>query len=109
LEVEAAVTDSGKRMIGGLAAVFFLAAFPPAVEAAPWWRNASLEREQNRPNDFRPERRAPGYYAPGKGFRRGNGGWDMQRPRRLSPEERFQLRRDIRDAGRKIYPLHHHR
>jgi hypothetical protein len=33
----------------------------------------------------------------------------MQRPRRLSPEERFQLRRDIRDAGRKIYPLHHHR
>jgi len=27
-----------------------------------------------------------------------------QRPQRLSPEERRQLRSDIRDAGREIYP-----
>jgi hypothetical protein len=104
-KMEAAVTDSGKRMIGGLAAVFFLAALPPAAEAAHWWRNTSLEREQSRPGDFRPERRGPGYSMPGKGFHRG---WEMQQ-RRLSPEERFQLRRDIRDAGRKIYPLRRHR
>ncbi len=32
--------------------------------------------------------------------RRGEG----QRPPRLSPEERRQLRSDIRDAGREIYP-----
>jgi len=31
-------------------------------------------------------------------------GSDGQRPPRLSPEERRQLRRDIKDAGREIYP-----
>jgi len=29
---------------------------------------------------------------------------EEQRPQRLSPEERRQLRSDIRDAGREIYP-----
>ena len=31
-------------------------------------------------------------------------------PRRLSPEERRQLRRDVQDAGRDVYskPTHHH-
>lgn len=29
---------------------------------------------------------------------------EAQRPQRLSPEERRQLRRDIKDAGREIYP-----
>ena len=31
-------------------------------------------------------------------------GGEGQRPPRLSPEERRQLRSDIRDAGREIYP-----
>lgn len=29
---------------------------------------------------------------------------ETQRPQRMSPEERRQLRRDIKDAGRQIYP-----
>lgn len=34
-----------------------------------------------------------------------NDGGDNRRPQqRLSPEERRQLRRDIQDAGRQIYP-----
>jgi hypothetical protein len=32
------------------------------------------------------------------------GGRDESRPQRFSPEERRQLRRDIQDAGREIYP-----
>lgn len=32
-------------------------------------------------------------------------GSEEQRPQRLSPEERRQLRRDIKDAGREIYPF----
>jgi hypothetical protein len=98
------VTDSGKYMIGGLVAIFLLAMFPPAGEAAPERRYGLTEREQDRPV-FRPERRVPGYSGSGGSFRR-NGERGMQRPRRLSPEERSQLRRDIRDAGREIY---HHR
>lgn len=31
-------------------------------------------------------------------------GSETQRPQRMSPEERHQLRRDIKDAGRQIYP-----
>ena len=29
---------------------------------------------------------------------------ETPRPQRMSPEERRQLRRDIKDAGRQIYP-----
>ncbi len=36
-------------------------------------------------------------------FQRRDGGQEQQRPPRLSPEERRQLRRDIKDAGREIY------
>lgn len=31
-------------------------------------------------------------------------GSETPRPQRMSPEERRQLRRDIKDAGRQIYP-----
>ena len=31
---------------------------------------------------------------------------ETPRPQRMSPEERRQLRRDIKDAGRQIYPAH---
>jgi hypothetical protein len=104
------VMDSGKRMIGGLAAVLFLAVFPQMAEAAPAWRHGPSEREQNR-QDFQPERRGPGYSRSGESFRRSgekDAQRDMRRQRRLSPEERSQLRRDIRDAGREIYPSRHH-
>ena len=61
-------------------------------------------RETNRQNGWqRPE--PPGYARDGnrQGFPR-NDRADAPRPQRLSPEERRQLRRDIKDAGRTIYP-----
>lgn len=36
-------------------------------------------------------------------FQRRDGGQEQQRPPRLSPEERRQLRQDIKDAGREVY------
>ena len=45
--------DYGKRIVGGLAAVLLLAAFPPMAEAGPW-KYASPEREQNRQSDLQP-------------------------------------------------------
>ena len=47
---------------------------------------APPQRDAQRPNDRRYE------------------GRDESRPQRFSPEERRQLRRDIQDAGREIYP-----
>ncbi len=95
--------DSGKRMIGGLAVVLLLAAFPPLADAGPW-RYASPQREQSQRNDFQPNRRGP-EQGDGRGaYPRRSEDREMQRPQRLSPEERSQLRRDIKDAGREIYP-----
>lgn len=94
--------DYGKRIVGGLAAVLLLAAFPPMAEAGPW-KYASPEREQNRQSDLQPGRRGS-EQGDGRGaYPRRNDDRDMQRPQRLSPEERSQLRRDIKDAGREIY------
>ncbi|MDR2787530.1 MAG: hypothetical protein LBD06_04060 [Candidatus Accumulibacter sp.] len=94
--------NSGKRMIGGLAIAFLFVMSAPAVEAGPW-KYAASEREARRRNDFQPGERRPD---DGRGphYRR-NGERDARpRSHRLSPEERSQLRRDIRDAGREIYP-----
>jgi hypothetical protein len=96
----------GKRMIGGLAIALLSMISMSVAEAGPWGRGVS-EREQSRQGDYQPGRRGHG-----PGDRRGSyhqrrdGERDMrpQRPQRLSPEERSQLRRDIKDAGREIYP-----
>ncbi len=92
-----------KRMIkGGIAAVLVLALVIPLTHA-----NAQNNREiregvrrggaqdQLQPRYPREERRPY--------FQRNEGG-EAQRPQRLSTEERRQLRRDIKDAGREIYP-----
>jgi hypothetical protein len=113
-----AVTNWCRKTIGGLAAALFLAAFPPAAGAAPWDIGSAL-RDAGRPANAQPGRRgpAPGD-ARGPAYRRGadrdarpgmgqeprrDMGRESRREPRLSPEERSQLRRDIKDAGRQIY------
>ncbi|MDR2112762.1 MAG: hypothetical protein LBQ62_06660 [Candidatus Accumulibacter sp.] len=95
----------GKRMIGGLAIALFTMMSIPAVEADSW-KKGSSEREQNRQNEYQPGRRGPGN-GRGPHYRRHGERDVQQRPHRLSPEERSQLRRDIKDAGREIYPSRH--
>ena len=95
-----------KRMIngciGGVAAALLACAvsIPPA-QAEPLSARELREgiRKNNAQNQqqLRNQREAKRPY-----FQRKEGG-DEQRPPRLSPEERRQLRRDIKDAGREIY------
>jgi hypothetical protein len=95
------VTNSGKRGIGGLVIALLFVLPVPAAEAGPW--GAGPRHQESRQSDLQPARRGSG---PGDGqeqHRQRRGEKDMQQ-RRLSPEERSQLRRDIRDAGREIYP-----
>lgn len=91
-----------KRMTGaGIAAVLALALLAPVAHAAPL--NEREWREEMRKGNARPQ--APSYEqrdARRPYFQRRENG-EEQRPARLSPDERRQLRRDIRDAGREIY------
>lgn len=105
--------NSGGWTIGALAMLLLMTMFAPVSMAEPLIRN-STEREHRRADDFRSGWRGPDE---GRGpYRRGGrdearderGERDAPRPHRLSPEERSRLRRDIRDAGREIYPHRHH-
>jgi len=93
---------SAKRMIGcAIAAVLALAlTLPPAYAAAPSTPDAREKpRPPGGPNLQQPRntREAKRPYA-----KRNEAG--EAPPPRMSPEERKQLRRDVKDAGREIYP-----
>jgi hypothetical protein len=91
--------NTGTRLFGSLAIVFLLAMSMSAAEAEPW-RQGPYARERNRQSDFQPRRPDDRR----ESYRQRNDERGMQRQHRLSPEERSQLRRDIRDAGKEIYP-----
>ncbi len=81
------------------------------VLASPWaLANPGNERYQvrqaNRQNGMQRQQppNNPPRDAQQQGFQRDYGGGEAQRSQRMSPEERRQLRRDIRDAGREVYP-----
>ena len=90
-----------KRMInGGMAAVLALALVVPFAHAnLVSVRNV---REGNRQGTGQYQQHNP-REVQRQEFQRKEGG-EEQRAQRLSPEERRQLRRDIKDAGREIYP-----
>jgi hypothetical protein len=90
----------GKWMTGGLALVFSFFMMPaPAAEASPWKYAASEHEEYRQKNVRRKQGEGRGPH-----YRRDRQRDMPSRPHRLSPEERSQLRRDIEDAGREIYP-----
>ena len=96
---ESIVPVSIKQMITGCVAAALVAAAPLA-HAAPWGdrllRDGAKQgnRQEQQSADQRDVQRSM----------RQSGRGDEQRPQRLSLEERRQLRRDIQDAGREIYP-----
>jgi hypothetical protein len=105
-EMKKDVAMNSRRQMLAESLVVLLLTFVPAVsEAAPWGDGGRHSR--NMQEDFQPERRGEaddrsgGYRG---GYYRRDDDRDMQHHRRLSPEERSQLRRDVRDAGREIYP-----
>ena len=92
---------SVKRIINGcMAAVLALALVVPFAHANPL--NDRNVREGKRSGAGQYQQRNS-REAQRQDFQRKEGG-EEQRPQRLSPEERRQLRRDIKDAGREIYP-----
>lgn len=90
-----------KRMIGAVAVAFVWALSVPAVQANPW--NVYSVREGGRQNGAEGQR-ANRQGEDRRQYYQRDDGRDAQRAQRLSPDERRQLRRDIRDAGREIYP-----
>jgi hypothetical protein len=88
-----------KRMIsGGIAAVLAVALAMPLAFATTAAGRDVREKNPKGSSQNQQQTRKPRPYAQ----RQGSG--DEQRPQRLSPEERRQLRRDIKDAGSEIYP-----
>jgi len=86
-----------KRLVsGGMAAVLALALIVPTTLA-----NTLAGRDVREKNV-----KGTGQYQPvphQRNYAKRNEGGEVQRPQRLSPEERRQLRRDIKEAGREIY------
>lgn len=97
--VEIGVLRLGKPMIGAVVLAFACALAAPAAEAQTTVPFGYSVRERGRPEA------APGQRAARQGDdRRQSLQREPQRQQRLSPEERQQLRRDIKDAGRELYP-----
>ena len=79
-----------------MAVMLALALTPAHAEQAREGRGREANRPDARYGDrqVRAPRRSPQAQRPG----------EEPRAQRLSPEERQQLRRDIKDAGKEIYP-----
>lgn len=92
--------NSGKRVIGGFAIVLLFVMSVPAANAGPW--GFGPKRQEIWQSDLQPVRQGPDE-ARGPDHRRHGEKDGKHRPRRLSPEEHSQLRRDIKDAGKEIY------
>jgi hypothetical protein len=102
---EGVVMNSGKRLIGGLAIVpivLFCVMFASAAEAAPWW-DFGPKHQESWQSDLQPARSPESEEEQTRHHPRHGEKGTQQRPRRLSPEEHHQLRRDIKDAGKEIY------
>ncbi|GHU05426.1 hypothetical protein FACS1894158_08190 [Betaproteobacteria bacterium] len=99
--------NTGKRLFGRLAIVFLFMMSMSAVEAEPW-RSGPYVREGNRQDNFQPGRQS---LAPDNrqrpSYQRNDDRGVQRQQQRLSPEERSRLRRDIREAGKEIYPPRH--
>ena len=91
----------GKRMIGAIGIALVCALSMPVAQAGSWNFSPSV-REGGRQEDFQ-RQKGSRQAEPGRQNYRREDGRDAQRAQRLSPEERQQLRRDIKDAGRELY------
>ena len=98
------VSGLGRWMIGSFAIVFACLLVVPVANANPWYGYGYYSvregEKQAGPRQGRHDdaRQPPHYQRKHRGE-----GRDPQRAQRMSPEERRQLRRDVRDAGREVY------
>lgn len=96
-----AVVQFGKRIMGAVGMALMCAFSIPGAHAVSLDFNPSIrdagrqDNLQGQKGRWQDEERRPNY--------RREDARDAQRAQRLSPEERQQLRRDIKDAGRELY------
>lgn len=101
--------DSHKRIIGCFAVALACVVAIPAG-AADFWPGQGYQLARRgdggRGDDYRQGGRQSRDDGRQQNYQRGQRDDDRgaQRGQRMSPEERRQLRRDVRDAGREIYP-----
>lgn len=92
-----------ERMISvGIAAVIALVVAMPVAYAET--SNERHVREGKRPGGSQSQQQSRNPREARRPYAKRNEGGDQLRSQRLSPEERRQLRRDIKDAGSEIYP-----
>ncbi|MEI7429638.1 MAG: hypothetical protein WCL27_04215 [Betaproteobacteria bacterium] len=90
-----------KKMISsGMASMLLLALLSAPVYANPFGGRQVREGGRQGGGQFQPQNPRDGQ----RFNQQRNDGREADRPQRLSPDERRQLRRDIQDAGREIYP-----
>jgi hypothetical protein len=92
-----------ERMIGmGIAAVVALVVAMPVVHAEALKERHAREGRRQGGGQSQQQSRNP--HEAQRPYAKRSEGSDEQRTQRLTPEERRQLRRDIKDAGSEIYP-----
>lgn len=93
--------ETDKRIVGR-PAFLLLAVLALCGVASSAWAEKYARQDDDRPRETRQapqsDREEPAYR---RDERR-----EAQRPQRMSPEERSQMRRDIKNAGREIYTPH---
>ena len=94
-----------KRMMGAIGIALVCVLSMPVAQAGQW-DFGPLVREGGRQESFQGQKGSRQAEEGRQNYRREDGR-DAQRAQRLSPEERQQLRRDIKDAGREVYRPRH--
>ncbi len=97
----AAVVQLSKRMISAISIALVWTLSMSAAQAGPWNYGPSV-REGSRQESYPGQRGGRQSDDRRQSYQREEGR-DARRAQRMSPEERQQLRRDIRDAGREVY------
>ena len=90
-----------KRMISAVAIALVWTLSMSEVQAGPWNYGPSV-REGTRQESYQGQRGGRPPEDRRQSYQREEGR-DARRSQRMSPEERQQLRRDIKDAGREVY------
>ena len=89
-----------RRLMAAMTMAMVLLLAMPAAQAMPGGgRFGGYGQRQNGPQREQREQREQRQFPPQRQDQA-----DAPRPQRLSPEERRQLRRDVHEAGRDLYP-----
>ena len=91
----------GKRMMGAIGIALVCALNMPVAQAGSW-NFSPLVRDGSRQEGYQGQK-GNRQAEERRQYNQRDDGREVRRAQRMSPEERQQLRRDIKDAGREVY------